>query len=361
MTLRDKRQLEFADKWLETKFAILNLTARFGKIRTTIRALEKLGENINVLITYPDNKIKKSWEDDFEAMGYDTTNVTYSTHLSIGKYVGKKYDVIVIDEIHTLSENQLFNYSLLLKNNRVVLGLTGTLSRETEITLNLELDLYVAAEYTIEQAIEEGVIVDYEINVIRVPLDTKTLIQYSKKKHSEKKQFDNLTWVINKQTYSGGDSMFLRLNRMRIIQNSLAKLNATKQLLQQFKNDRILVFCGTTKTADALGIPTHHSKTKKNDNSFIDFSEGENNVNHLAVIKIGNTGITYQKLNKIIINYFDSNAENLTQKIFRCLALEYDNPQKKAYIYIISSTEPIEGQWLNKALRMFDETKIKYL
>jgi hypothetical protein len=36
MTLRDKRQKEFADVWLNHgKFGILNLCPRFGKIRTT--------------------------------------------------------------------------------------------------------------------------------------------------------------------------------------------------------------------------------------------------------------------------------------------------------------------------------------
>jgi hypothetical protein len=34
---------------------------------------------------------------------------------------------------------------------------------------------------------------------------------------------------------SGGDTMFLRLARMRVIQSSLAKLNATKALLKNIK------------------------------------------------------------------------------------------------------------------------------
>ncbi len=49
-----------------------------------------------------------------------------------------------------------------------------------------------------------------------------------------------------------------------------------------------------------------------NDNSVIaldDFVTGKGN--HLAVVKIGNTGVTYKPLNRVIINYFDSNAENL--------------------------------------------------
>jgi hypothetical protein len=91
---------------------------------------------------------------------------------------------------------------------------------------------------------------------------------------------------------------------------------------------------------------------------FQKFAEGEGN--HLAVVKIGNTGITYKPLNKVIINYFDSNAENLAQKIMRCTAFEYDNESKKAQIYIISTNEPVEQKWLNKALDLFDKDKIFY-
>ena len=43
MTLRDKRQKEFADVWLdEGRWGILNLCPRFGKIRTTINILKKI-------------------------------------------------------------------------------------------------------------------------------------------------------------------------------------------------------------------------------------------------------------------------------------------------------------------------------
>jgi len=105
--------------------------------------------------------------------------------------------------------------------------------------------------------------------------------------------------------------MFLRLNRMRVIQNSIAKLNKTKQLLKEFKEERVLVFCGVTKIADKLEIPSFHSKSSEKD-LFHQFAIGKGN--HMAVVKLGNTGVTYKPLNKVIINYFDSNAENLAQK-----------------------------------------------
>jgi len=357
MTIRDKRQKEFADVWLKEKHGILNLCPRFGKIRTSILVLEKLKPN-TVLIAYPDNKIKDSWQADFNDLEYNDSNVTYTTHLSLKKYSDKKFDLVIIDEIHLLSEAQIEVCKDLLSINKQVLGLTGTLASDTERTLEEELDIHVIATYPIEKAIEEGVIVDYEIHVLRVPLDNNVYNDYKGKLKTEKKHYDGISWVINKMQYSGGDTMFMRLARMRVIQSSLAKTNATKKLLAKHKDERVLVFCGTTKVADSLGIPSYHNKSKEKQ-IFEDFAEGEGK--HLAVVKIGNTGVTYKPLDKIIINYFDSNAENLAQKINRCMAMEYNTPDKKAHIYIISSDEPVELKWLTKALDFFDKSKIKYL
>ena len=356
MTLRDQRQKEFADIWLKTKWGILNLCPRFGKIRTTINILKKLKPK-SVLIAYPDNKIKDSWKADFEHAKYKDEHVTYTTHLSMHKYQDEKFDLVVIDEIHLLSEAQIEAAVNLLEYNSHVIGLTGTMTNSTERTLLEELDLPVIAHYTIEQAINEGVIVDYEIHVIKVPLDNLTVNDYKGKKRTEKKQFDSYGWVIDQLERSGGNTMFLRLARMRIIQNSLAKLNATRQILDKHADERILVFCGTTKIADSLGIASHHSKSSDKE-AFTEFTEGEGN--HMAVVKIGNTGVTYKPLNRVIINYFDSNAENLAQKINRCMAMEYNTPDKKAHIYIISSNEDVELKWLRKALEFFDKSKIKH-
>lgn len=359
MTLRDKRQIEFANMWFAgNRKSILNLCPRFGKIYTTINILEKFNPDITILIAYPDVKIKNSWEEDFKTREYNNPNITYTTHLSLHKYTTELYDVVIIDEIHLLSDAQLEAAHDLLLINMNVLGLTGTLSSWTEKSLLDRLDLPVIATYPIEQAIEEGVIVDYQITVVKVPLDNTWKKNYKGKLRTEKQQFDAYGYVINNMMKQGRNTMFLRLARMRIIQNSLAKQVKTKSLLNKHNDERVLVFCGLTSIADDLGIPSHHSKSSDKD-VFNDFAEGKGN--HLAVVKIGNTGVTYKPLNKVIINYFDSNAENLAQKIMRCTAFEYDNANKKAEIYIITTIEEVEQKWLKKALNLFEQSKIKYL
>jgi superfamily II DNA or RNA helicase len=356
MSLREQRQKEFADIWMKEKWGILNLCPRFGKIYTTINILEQMPKDISILIAYPDVKIKDSWEEDFKTRKYNNPNITYTTHLSMHKHANNMYDIVIIDEIHLLSDAQLdAAYDVTLRNPQA-LGLTGTLSSWTEAELYQRLQLPVLAHYPIEQAIEEGVIVDYQITVLKVPLDNIVVQEVKGKERTEKKHFDACSWVIDKLDREGKNTMMLRLKRMRIIQNSIAKLALTRQLLQKYNQERVLVFCGTTDMADNLGIPSHHSKSGDKE-AFKKFAEGEGN--HMAVVKIGNTGVTYKPLNKVVLNYFDSNAENLAQKVNRCMAMEYNNPDKKADIYIISTDEPVEEKWLNKALEFFDKEKIR--
>lgn len=351
-SLRSKRQREFAELFLKLrKNGILNLCPRFGKCRVGINIFSSVKE-ARILIAYPDKKIKQAWEEEFEKMGYENPDIVFSTHRSLHKVADEFFDLVVIDEIHLLSKNQINELKKIRRRNIRILGLTGTISSFTRKTLKTAIGIDVIAEYSIEKAIEEGVITDYEIRVVTTPLENGM----------EKGQFNRWSTLIfknsQKPTESRVDDTLWRLSRMRIIQKSNAKRKLTQKLLQEYSSERILVFCGITEIADNLGIPSHHSKVK--DKTLFDaFAQGKGN--HMAVVKIGNTGVTYKPLNKVIVNYFDSNPENMAQKIMRCMAMEYSNMEKKAVIYIISTDEEVELAWLNKALEFFEKDKIKYL
>lgn len=352
--IREIRQWEFANKWLESnRFYILLLSPRMGKCKVGINIMEKMNFP-KTLICYPDIKIRKSWEDDFKKFGFDNSNITFSTYLSLHKQLNGAYDLIILDEIHSTSENQINVLKELFSINKTVLGLTGTLADDTIYTLKQELGLDVLATYPIEQAIKEGVVSNFQINIVQVPLDNK-IKQYKGK--TEKQKFDAYTYLIDKFENEGKDSKFMRLNRMRIIQNSLAKKNATKLILERNSEERILVFAGLKKIADDLDIPSFHSETK--DVSLLHkFASGEGNK--LAVVRMGSAGITFKPLNQVVINYFSSNGEDLTQKLMRSMSYEYDNPNKTAVITIICSTEPTERKWLVKALSGINNERINW-
>jgi superfamily II DNA or RNA helicase len=357
MNFRDQLQEKWAEEFLSSsQRGILHLCPRAGKIRTSIRIFCKqqrvLGRKPKILIAYPDKNIQKSWEDDFKAVGYKNPNVDYVTHISLGK-VDKEYDIIVCDEIHLLSVNQKQNLSKLMLDRSIILGLSGTLSKQTESELKYDLGLGVICKYTLDQAITDGLVSDYRINVIKTDLDDSVIVDKTKKR-TEKAKYRALTWVIENK----GQNLFLSLARMRLVHNSLSKLTVTKNILQKLKKNRVLVFCANNKVAKALGCKVHTTKFKDQD-EFDKFIGDTSKHNHLAVCKIGNTGLSFKSLDHIVINAFDSNSENLTQRICRSLIL--DEKDKISNIFIISSTEKAELRWLEKSLEFFDKNKITYL
>lgn len=360
MNLRDERQVEFANSYLQggRLRGILNLCPRFGKCRVGVHILQGLKRHPKVLIAYPHKIIEDAWKEEFGIMKYTNNQVTFTTHLSMHKFQRNIYDIVIIDEIHLLSEAQIGVVKEMGKVNPRIVGLTGTLSSWTERTLKKELKLEVIARYSIEEAVKENVITDYLITVKTIPLDATTAIKFGKKTRTEKSHFDAYSKMIAKMEEDGRDTMFLRLARKRIIQGSISKLKATKALLSKFPTERILVFCGLTSIASAMGCPSHHSKAK-NKKAFDDFATGVGN--HFTVVKIGNTGSTYKPLNKVIINSFSSNSEDLAQQINRCMAIEYSNPNKRADIWIVTTDEQVELDWLKKALEFFDKSKIRYI
>jgi superfamily II DNA or RNA helicase len=356
-TIREIRQQEIALKWINSdRKGIINACPRFGKIKCSILILKQLPPNIKVLIAYPDVKIKKSWQEDFIKWNYSNPNIVYTTFASLKKHVSESFELIIIDEVHLLSPAQIDVCVGLLQGCSDILALTGTLSSWTERVLREDLQLKVIARYPIELAIEEGILPDYEINIVKVPLNKTT--KYGKKRESEKQLFDNYNWVANRLAKEGKDNFHLKLKMIRVLQKSRAKASKTIDLIMEFYEERLLVFCGLTEIADRLGIPSYHSKSTEK-KVWEDFVSG--NIPHLAVVKIGRVGTTFTPLNKVIINYFSSSSEDLTQKILRSMSLEYDNPDKKAIIYCICSTETIEENWLQKALSMFNKDKIHYL
>jgi len=405
MSLRDIRQQEFADKWLQSKFGILHLCPRFGKIKTSINALNKLGANLDkipsVLIIHPIETIKASWEADLEKWGYNPAVIHYTTTASLWKMVEKAengllYDLIIADEIHMFSPANLEELNKLKELGcKNILGLSGTISDKTEREIKAATGLPIVGWYDIETGIREKVITDYEIYVLLTDLDSVTrYVRPAKLKNFTVTEADRYRFLTNrmeeikiqywhkKEVWENklmqipendlearekhqeskpnlsDDYGFLPIQRMNLFKKSLAKLNVTKRLIAKAKeqNKRAIIFCGLTEIADQLGVPVYHSK-KKDIKVKEDFLEGKGLI--LATVDMFEAGVTVKPINLAIINSHDSNPENLGQRISRLTGFEYDNPGKVAKVYIVC-TNTVELEWLDKALEFFDLSKVKY-
>lgn len=357
MELKSKYQNKWSDIFIDKgNKGLLAIAPRAGKTRLALKIATKTNCK-RILVAYPDNKIKNSWLKDVKETDFQC-DIVYTTYLSLYKHIGK-YDYVFLDEIHQTSEAQRTEIAKLLSINERWAGLSGSLGNQTIKELNQYFKARVIVDYPIEQAIKDGLISNYEIHVVTCKLDDKITFKNKKGKLvTEKKMSDNYGYVIDMLRNQGKSTMFAALGRMRLIQKSIGKINKTKELLEQFKNERVLIFNGLTTTANSFGSLVHHSKNE-NEEEFIKFATNQSKFKHLAVVKIGNSGVNFVDLDKIILNYFDSNEENTTQKICRALLLD-ENPDKVAKIYIVCTNEDYERKWLQKSLRMFIQSKIYY-
>lgn len=356
----DKRD-ELQEKWSNlyvnsSQKEVLDLAPRVGKIRTSILILNKIGIKGNVLIAYPDNSIKESWEKDFVKFNYNNKNVTFTNFSSLEKHIYKRYDMFIIDEIHELSEREYIKASYICNNAERVLGLSGTLSDSTKYAMGAFLNLQVLVKYSLDDAIRDNIIADYLIKVHIIKLDNKEVTKNSKGIFkTEKSKYDSFTFVIDKFKKEKKDSSFLVLSRYRLVQSSIGKLNKVKSLVKSLENKRFLVFTGLQKTCESLGIPFYHSKCKTADalNDFIN-----QKINSLSLVKIGGIGVTYPALDCIILSNFTFNEEKTEQMLARALVLDYKT--KIANIHIISTNEDIEIRKLQETLKNLDPSKITY-
>jgi len=351
MNIRDSLQEKAVSLYHDK--CIYLLAPRFGKIFTTFKLCKEKNWN-NIRVIAPRTDIFEGWKNDAIKFGFNG-DIGFHTTSIISKIPFGNVDLIIADEIHEFSLEQLKNLKKLIGTNKSI-ALTGTMTNKTLSDIQTILGMKVCFKYTIEEAVEDGVLADYRLYIHEVELDDVSRYIITKKGSiTEKKRFQQLIWLKDKLGKEGKNTFFLDLKIINLLQNSLAKRNKTISLLKEYDEERILVFCGTTETADKLGISVYHSKSKEKD-LFNSFCSGEGK--HLATIKMMQAGITIKPINKGICNYLSGSPEDSAQKLCRFLGMEYDNPNKQSEIHIISSNTTFEKERLKSALMWFDEFKI---
>lgn len=359
----DKRS-ELQEKWSDigskylkkNKRGYFDVAMRTGKTITAIKTIQKL-KCKKILVLYPDLKIKDSWTGDLAKLGLSEDNYTFSHYMSTKKCVDK-YDIVIIDEFPEMSPAQLNNVKELVnKLDCYVLGLSGTVSQESAKLAYSELLMKEIVQYSAEDAIKDGIISNYQVTVHSIPLDNnKKYLKNSKDQPiTEATKYQNFNYVIESNKRKGISNKFVYINRNNLIKNSISKNIYIKSLISELK-DRVLIFVGSIKAAEKLKVPVFHSKTKDLQ-EFEDFKNGK--TKQLAVIGIGGSGVTYLQLSHLIIANITWNEEDISQKIFRCMLLDYDD--KVADIHIIISSEETDLKKCKQALSMLDQNKIKYL
>src|SRR5688572_1111057 len=105
MDIRRTVQLEAKNAYIPEGKGILNVSVRVGKTRIGLECMDHFSFVKKTLVCYPDEKIKKSWEDEIAKVGYKG-EIIYTHYLSLHKHSEEKWDMVVFDEIHATSDRQ---------------------------------------------------------------------------------------------------------------------------------------------------------------------------------------------------------------------------------------------------------------
>jgi len=292
--MREKIQKRILDKLISTdtdRTRVIDVSPRVGKTKPTIDYL-KLKDKGKVLITVPYNTIIDSWHDEFKKWDYEFTGDIINK-VSLYKINVQDYDFIIIDEIHDLSENQLNA----IVNHKQLLGLSGSINDETLITLKSKLKgLEIIYKYTVDQAVNDNIVADYEIRVVTLPLDRKDkyLTAGTKKKpfkSTEFAQYEYLSKQFKRFRVMGWkDKKYEPLKyawagkRSRLLYSAKSKVELAKRIIANHK--RCLAFTVLNDVADELTEYTFHSKSE--DTTLEQFINGD--INKLTVCNMVNMG-----------------------------------------------------------------------
>lgn len=354
--LQNKFSKEVWNHLCAKNIGCIDIAQRVGKTFISGKVIKSNCVGKKVLITFPDNQIISSWELAFTELNIDTSNITLTNFSSLKKYIDQEWFLFIIDEVHDAnSEKELENISKIINNSIYVLGMSGTLSQETKTRLWDLFGMKVFLTYSAEQAITDGIISDYSITIHKAYLDDVVKTKNKQGKLlTEKKKYENYTFVIEKMKKEGKNFMFLALQRNSLAQKSIGKRKKCLELLKQMKDKRVIIFTGFSEQADSLGIPSFHSKSKED--NMLKFNNLE--FNHLALANMGRIGKSYQNLDSIILLSWTGNEEDVFQRVSRAMLLDYKS--KIADIHLICIQEKSEIKKLEKALSLLEPNKIKW-
>jgi superfamily II DNA or RNA helicase len=361
MNKRDQIQQEALEIARKHRRCSLGISMGVGKTLIGLKHINYLQEKnmgkLRVLVVAPKLSIFKSWEDDAEKFDIDITNIEFSTYLSLHKLNPNDYDLVVLDECHSLLQSS--NQFLELYNGKI-LGLTGTPPRYHNSEKGQLVAKYcpIVYKYITDDAIDDNILNDYKIFVHRLPLDMMRNIKMTTKQGkvwmtSEVDSYAYWSTRVHEASTPKAKQIASVL-RMKQMQEYKSKERYAKILLS-LVGEKCILFANTQEQADRLCTHSYHSKNPDSQENLEAFSLG--NINKLSCVLQLNEGVNIKGLKAGIIMHAYGNERKSSQRIGRLLRL---NPDDTSTVHILCFADTIDEHWIKEALKDFDQSKITY-
>tara|TARA_R110002167_G_scaffold177167_2_gene376920 strand:+ start:3725 stop:4822 length:1098 start_codon:yes stop_codon:yes gene_type:complete len=357
---RDVIQKEALDILLSHDRCGLAISMGVGKTRIAIRHLQrKYNPLIEVLVVVPKHSVTQSWIDELGKLNLEdlVKHITFTTYLSLKKHKPEKYDIVYLDECHSL----LYSHAPFLSNFKgEIFGLTGTAPKYSDSEKGIMVAKYCPIKYsfTVDQATDSKILNDYRIIVHGLQLSKSSSLKKMKKDGghwytTEQKDYDYSSKRVG-EANTQKQKQFASIMRMRALMDYTTKEVYAKSLADKL-GTKCLIFANTQKQADKICKYSYHSGNKKSEENLELFSDGR--IDRMSCVLQLSEGITIPKLKQAIILHSYGNERKSAQRIGRLLRL---NPSETAVCHILCYTGTQDEVWVSKALSDFDQTKIKY-
>jgi superfamily II DNA or RNA helicase len=306
------------------------------------------------LVVAPKKSIFQSWKDD--AVKFDKHHllgrIVFTTYLSLNKHNPKDYDLIYLDEMHSLLDSHR-GFLQLFKGK--ILGLTGTPPKSGYSLKGKLVQEFCPVVYTFkaDDAIENGILNDYKIVVHELNLSTEKNYETSMKNRTYMTdELSNYIYWSRRIDVGQGNMHIIRVMRMKALMEYPTKEKYAKLLFNSIESKCIL-FANTQAQADKLCDHSYHSKNPDSEANLLDFKDGK--ITKLSTVLQLSEGVNIPELKQGIIMHAYGNERKAAQRIGRLLRL---NPNEKAIVHILCYMDTVDEKWVKEALEGFDQTKI---
>jgi len=278
-----------------------------------------------------------------------------------------KYSLLTLDECHKYPSVENIK-PIERSNNQYRLGITATLQREDNRHKLLEEYIgRVSYRYTQADAVKDGILNTYEIINVGVNLSLEEQHAYDELDIKVKRGmqlFNNDFVVLQRQLKNymhpnfrvASETIKSIGDRRQLYSNSRTKIKKVLEIVEEHKNDKIIIFNEYIGMAEAIYdrlleekylVGIYHS-TSKEKKVIDDFAEGK--ISILVTVKSLNEGLNVPSVNVGIVVSGNNVRRNTIQRMGRILRKQEG---KKAVFYQLYCKNTKEYQDVRKRSELF--------
>ena len=362
-------QDEALQTWVDNQcIGALAMATGSGKSKVALLAIDYLVKVLKVkkpkicLIVPTESLRDHNWLEEFKKwkMTKYYKYLDRYCYVSINKIFDENYDLVILDELHNITES---NSKFFMQNvSTRILGLSATPPTDETKKMLLKIHCPVIYEYRLDSAVEDSVVAPYKINLVEIQLNSidKYISAGSKDKPfmtTEYNHYQYLTKLIMNHKFGGRAkaAMFAQLARQRFLGNLKSKMDVAKLIKDKYMvGERALFFCHSIAQAEELCSDTFHSKSS---NKALEMLRSKQ-IQQLSCVKALNEGENIPDLDSAIIIQINSVERNLIQQTGRIVRWR---PDHEATIWVLVAVGTQDEVWWTKCSENLDKQKITYL